>query len=90
MRLNLKDKRVLSLVALVIISLVAPWFVPEALIYILGLTWLFIILAVSWDVMVGYTGQVNLGHTVFVGVGAYTTALLQVPSRLQGTPFEFC
>lgn len=75
-------------VFLVAIMLLLPRVLPEAFIYLIGLTFLFIILTVSWDIMVGYTGQVNLGHTVFVGVGAYTTALLQT-QRLHGTPLEF-
>jgi branched-chain amino acid transport system permease protein len=33
-------------------------------------------LAVTWDLMAGYTGYLNFGHGVFFGVGAYTTALL--------------
>lgn len=37
---------------------------------------LFSIYAVSWDLLAGYTGQVSLGHALFFGVGAYTTALL--------------
>ncbi|MFW5936143.1 MAG: branched-chain amino acid ABC transporter permease, partial [Candidatus Hadarchaeota archaeon] len=70
------------------VMLLLPEVLPEAFIYLIGLAFLFIILTVSWDVMVGYTGQVNLGHTVFVGVGAYTTALLQT-QRLHGTSLEF-
>lgn len=73
---------------IVAIMLLLPRVLPEAYIYLIGLAFLFIILTVSWDVMVGYTGQVNLGHTVFVGVGAYTTALLQT-QRLHGTSMEF-
>ncbi len=34
------------------------------------------ILAVSWDLLVGRTGQISLGHAIFWGVGAYSTALL--------------
>jgi branched-chain amino acid transport system permease protein len=34
------------------------------------------ILAVSWDLLVGRTGQISLGHALFFGIGAYTTALL--------------
>jgi len=36
----------------------------------------FVIFAVSWDFISGYTGQVNFGHALFFGVAAYTTALL--------------
>lgn len=34
------------------------------------------ILAVSWDLLVGRTGQISLGHAIFFGVGAYGTAIL--------------
>jgi branched-chain amino acid transport system permease protein len=37
---------------------------------------IFVILAVSWDVLSGYTGMLNFGHAVFFGVGAYSSALL--------------
>ena len=38
----------------------------------------FVIFAVSWDLLSGYTGQVNFGHALFFGVAAYTTALLNI------------
>ena len=34
------------------------------------------IFAASWDLLVGRTGQISLGHAVFFGVGAYSTAIL--------------
>jgi branched-chain amino acid transport system permease protein len=37
---------------------------------------IFVIFAVSWDLLSGYTGQVNFGHALFFGVAAYTSALL--------------
>jgi len=83
------DRRILGMIALIATGAIIPIFIPEALIYILGLTCLFVILAVSWDLIVGYTGQINLGHTVFVGVGAYVAALSQVPSRFEGTELGF-
>lgn len=36
------------------------------------------IYAASWDLLVGRCGQISLGHTLFFGVGAYTTALLML------------
>jgi branched-chain amino acid transport system permease protein len=36
----------------------------------------FVIFAVSWDFISGYTGQMNFGHALFFGVAAYSTALL--------------
>ena len=37
---------------------------------------IFAIFAASWDLLAGYTGQVNFGHALFFGVGAYASALL--------------
>jgi branched-chain amino acid transport system permease protein len=39
---------------------------------------IFAIFAVSWDLLSGYTGQVNFGHALFFGVAAYTSALLNM------------
>jgi len=36
----------------------------------------FAIFAVSWDLLVGRSGQMSLGHALFFGVGAYSSALL--------------
>jgi branched-chain amino acid transport system permease protein len=33
-------------------------------------------LAITWDLVAGYTGYLNFGHGVFFGMGAYTAALL--------------
>jgi branched-chain amino acid transport system permease protein len=46
--------------------------------YILHLTILagiFIILAVSLNLIIGYAGQVSLGHAAFYGIGAYASTL---------------
>jgi branched-chain amino acid transport system permease protein len=40
------------------------------------LTSLFAILAASWDLLSGFTGQMNFGHALFFGVGAYSSAIL--------------
>lgn len=37
---------------------------------------LYTIFAVSWDLLSGYTGQLNFGHALFFGAGAYGAALL--------------
>lgn len=43
----------------------------------------FVIFAVSWDFISGYTGQVNFGHALFFGVAAYSAALLNKYLDLQ-------
>jgi ABC-type branched-subunit amino acid transport system permease subunit len=49
-----------------------------------SLTW--IALALSYDLSVGHAGTVSLAHPAFIGIGAYTAAVLT--TRL-GTPFLF-
>ena len=34
------------------------------------------ILAVSLNLITGYTGQLSLGHATFMGIGAYAATLL--------------
>ena len=45
---------------------------------IMILTSIFAILAASWDLLSGFTGQMNFGHALFFGVAAYVTALLNL------------
>jgi branched-chain amino acid transport system permease protein len=48
------------------------------LLRILILASIFAILAASWDLLSGFTGQLNFGHALFFGVGAYSSALLNL------------
>jgi branched-chain amino acid transport system permease protein len=52
---------------------------------ILTMTCIFAIFAASWDLLAGYTGQVNFGHALFFGAGAYTSALASL--KLGITPW---
>src|SRR5258708_3661163 len=45
---------------------------------ILTMTCIFAIFAASWDLLAGYAGQVNFGHALFFGAGAYSSALLSL------------
>jgi len=45
---------------------------------ILTMTCIFAIFAASWDLLAGYTGQVNFGHALFFGAGTYTSALMSL------------
>ena len=48
------------------------------IIRILTLASIFAILAASWDLLSGFTGQINFGHALFFGVSSYTAALLNL------------
>src|SRR6266481_3275245 len=44
--------------------------------HILVISLYYVILAVRWNLLAGYTGQFSLAHHTFAGIGAYTSALL--------------
>lgn len=45
---------------------------------------IFAIIGLSLNVLLGYTGQISLGHQAFVGIGAFTSAYMV---SVQGQPF---
>lgn len=59
---------------LVLLGLVlsAPLLMPDAQVNIVSRVATFAIVALSLNVLLGYTGQVSLGHSAFLGVGAYS------------------
>jgi branched-chain amino acid transport system permease protein len=70
--------RIILLACFVLLVLI-PLFTDNAYIYrILTFTCIFAIFAASWDFLAGFVGLLNLGHTAFFGVGAYTAALLNI------------
>lgn len=44
--------------------------------HLIIMSFLWILLGQSWNLLGGYTGQISYGHAAFFGVGAYTTAIL--------------
>jgi branched-chain amino acid transport system permease protein len=60
-----------------------PWALSEYHTHVLVTSLYYVILAIGWNLLAGYTGQFSLAHHTFAGIGAYTSALLsqyaQVP-----------
>jgi len=55
----------------------------EYFIHLFILIGIYLILTLSLQLSVGFTGLLNLGHVAFFAIGAYTAALL----TLNGVPF---
>src|SRR5438132_314861 len=53
-----------------------PWAVSEYHLHVLVTSFYYVVLAIGWNLLAGYTGQFSLAHHTFAGVGAYTSALL--------------
>ena len=59
------------------IAAVVPLFVKDVYVQnIMVLTLMWGALSQSWNILSGYCGQISLGHALYFGIGAYTTALL--------------
>jgi branched-chain amino acid transport system permease protein len=53
------------------------------MLHILIVTGIFIIAAMSLNLLLGYTGQLSLGHVAFFGIGAYTSALVSLGFEIE-------
>jgi branched-chain amino acid transport system permease protein len=63
--------------AAALLLLVLPWLIGSGYYLHIAITSLvFVILATSLDLLVGYSGLLSLGHTAFFAIGAYAAALL--------------
>ena len=58
----------------VLFFLVIPLVLHEYYLSIFNLVWVAVVGALGLNILVGYTGQVSIGHGAFMSVGAYTAA----------------
>ncbi len=69
----------LALGALLAVAAAAPaWVWNPYHLHTLIMAGIFAVLALSLNLLLGYTGQLSLGHAAFFGIGAYATGLLTV------------
>lgn len=71
----MKRLYLLLLIALLIL-LVLPKFLDSYELGIFIMIFFYAYLGQSWNILTGYTGMISLGHSLFVGIGAYMTFLL--------------
>ena len=67
-----------GLAALAVLGFLPTLFPGKYLIGVLTVAAIYGIWSVSWDFMSGLTGRENFGHSLFIGVGAYTAGFLNV------------
>lgn len=68
---------------LAVVLIAAPLLVSEYVLSQMQFVCIYAIVGLGLMLLVGYTGQISLGHAAFLAVGAYTEALLQS----KGVPF---
>jgi branched-chain amino acid transport system permease protein len=62
---------------LIAVALIAPFLDPNVT-HVLVLVALYGTLALSWNILGGMAGQVSIGHSLFVGTGAYLSTILSL------------
>ncbi len=75
----MSTQRLLTLLGLtlgVLLLLVAPFWMSKYQLYVVSLWAVMSIAAIGLNLTLGYAGQVSLAQGVFVGVGAYTGAIM--------------
>ena len=64
------------LLALLVALLAAPLVVNDYVLSVLILVLYFAYLGQAWNIMMGFAGQLSLGHALYFGLGAYASAAL--------------
>ncbi len=65
-----------GVIAIVVLGFLIPWLVTDDLLSILTLGVISAVGAIGLNLVTGYAGQVSLGHAFFIGIGAYTAAVI--------------
>jgi branched-chain amino acid transport system permease protein len=82
--MKLFNLKIFGLIIVIAIALLLPLGISDYWQYVLSVAFFYVIMAVSWNLLGGYTGQFSLAHHTFGMLGAYTSTLLMAKA---GAPF---
>jgi branched-chain amino acid transport system permease protein len=76
---NTNNRIIFLLASLTLILFVFPLFAPNSFyLHLMIMIFMHAVMAQSWNIIAGLSGQISLGHGVFFGIGAYTSSFLFV------------
>jgi branched-chain amino acid transport system permease protein len=64
------------IIGLFLLFVIIPFIVSPYLLYTINMIGIAAIAAIGLNILIGFTGQISLGHGAFIGVGAYSAAIL--------------
>jgi branched-chain amino acid transport system permease protein len=73
---DLPVRALVMLTLLLVVLLAAPYLVNDYFLTVLILILYFAYTGQAWNVMMGFAGQLSLGHALYVGLAAYVSAAL--------------
>ncbi len=71
-------RRLLALGALALVLLAVPLFADSYIVSVMVVFLLAAYLGQTWDILMGFVGQLSIGHALYYGLGAYVAAALYV------------
>jgi branched-chain amino acid transport system permease protein len=74
----MKGRHLLAFSAVVAVAALVPAFATDLQLFRLTNVLVYAIALLGLNILVGYNGQISLGHGAFYAIGAYTTAILVV------------
>jgi branched-chain amino acid transport system permease protein len=78
--------RLLTVAWLLLLISVPMWVWDMYVLHVLIMTGIYIIAAMSLNLLLGYTGQLSLGHAAFFGIGAYVSSLVSLGLEVHLAP----
>ncbi len=82
--MNSKTYKTIAIIVLILGLTGLPRLISDYWIYVLTLSFYYTVMAASWNLLGGYTGQFSLAHHTFAMIGAYGSSLLMIKA---GAPF---
>jgi branched-chain amino acid transport system permease protein len=61
-----------------ILAMFPPFFLSQYWLHVMIISLFYVMMASSWNLIAGYTGQISFAHAAFSGVGAYVSGMLAV------------
>jgi branched-chain amino acid transport system permease protein len=74
----MNGKKILWLILLLILAIFPPFVLSQYWLHVMIISLFYVMMASSWNLLAGYTGQVSFAHAAFAGAGAYISGMLTV------------
>lgn len=76
--MQMYKSKFLGLLALLLAAIFLPFLISDYWVFVFTVAYYYTVMAASWNLLGGYTGQFSLGHHAFALVGTYTSTLLMI------------
>ncbi|MGB9744203.1 MAG: branched-chain amino acid ABC transporter permease [Desulfurella sp.] len=82
-----KDRSIIIGIVIFILLIFVPYIFSSYVVGVFTIALYFAVFVMSWDLLFGYSGEVNFGSTFQIGIGAYTAAILNINTHM---PLALC